>query len=117
MRKDIRQDIIKEIQRIFKEQGEISLSLFRRYSKFSRWHLFKNFNSWNEAVELAGLKADYGSRKIEDNKLFEELKRVIIKIGKIPTIMAFQRESKISFPVYWRRFGNRWSEILLAFRK
>jgi len=35
MKKDIKQEIIKEIQRIYKEQGKISSPLFERHSKFS----------------------------------------------------------------------------------
>lgn len=113
--KDIKQEIIKEIQRIFKEKGEITLTLFKRESKFSAWHIFKYFNSWNEAVEQAGLQADYSSKKIEDEKLFMELKRVFEKLTKVSTTLAFQRESKFSLNVYKRRFG-KWDDVLLSFR-
>jgi len=115
MAKDIRQEILKEIQRIFKEKNEITLTLFKRESKFSAWHIFKYFSSWNEAVEQAGLEADYSSKKIKDEKLFMELKRVFEKLGKVSTTLAFQRESKFSLNVYKRRFG-KWGDVLLSFK-
>jgi len=74
----------------------------------------KNFNSWNEAVEVAGLEATYVT-PIEEEKLFEELRRVCIKLGRVPTKMAIQRESKFSAGTYNRRFGS-WQNALLAFK-
>lgn len=111
-----RETILKEIKRIAEESGAdtVSRSEFKSKSGISEWQIYKHFDSWNEAVEAAGLTPTDVSR-IGDAELFREMKNVFVKFGGVCTRMKFDKLCKYSADVYKRRFG-KWNDILLAFR-
>jgi len=108
--------IIKEIKRIAREIGAdtVSRSEFKSKSGISEWQIYKHFDTWNEAVEAAGLTPTDVSR-IDDAELFREMKDVFVKFGGVCTRMKFDKLCKYSADVYKRRFG-KWNDILLAFK-
>lgn len=111
-----REIIVKEIKRIAQESGisTITRSQFKSKSGISEWQIYKYFDTWNEAVEAAGLTPTDVSR-VDDMKLFREMKEVFMKFGGVCTRMKFNKLSRYSDNIYKRRFG-RWNDILLAFK-
>jgi hypothetical protein len=111
-----RETIIKEIRRIAQETGTdtVSNSEFRSKSGISEWHIFKHFDSWNEAVEAAGL-TPIDTRRIDDAELFREMKDVFVKFGGVCTRRKFRELCKYGTTVYVTHFG-KWSGSLLAFK-
>ncbi len=111
-----RETIVEEIKRIAQEIGAdtVPRSEFKSKSNISEWQIYKHFNSWNEAVEAAGLTPTEVSR-IDDAELFREMKDVFVKFGGVCTRMKFNKLCKYSVDVYRRRFG-KWHDILLAFK-
>lgn len=111
-----RETIIKEIKRIAREIGSdtVPRSEFMSKSGISEWQIYKHFDSWNEAVEAAGLTPTDVSR-IDDAELFREMKNVFVKFGGVCIRMKFNKLCKYSADVYKKRFG-KWNDILLAFK-
>lgn len=112
-----RERIIGEIRRIAEELGsdQLSLSKFHSNSEISKWHIWKLFDSWNEAIEEAGLVPHTEKEKISEDDLFIEMKRVFLAFGGICNRTKFARLARYSVDVYKKRFG-RWSSVLSAFR-
>lgn len=111
-----RETIVKEIKKIAREIGSdtVSRSEFKSRSGISEWQIYKYFDSWNEAVEAAGLTPTDVSR-IDEAELFREMKDVFVKFGGVCTRMKFDKLCKYSADVYKKRFG-KWNDILLAFK-
>jgi hypothetical protein len=110
-----RETIVREIKRIAREIGSdtVSKSEFKSKSGISEYQIYKHFDSWNEAVEAAGLTPTDVSR-IDDAELFREMKEIFVKFGGVCTRMKFDKLSKYSVSVYKKHFG-KWNDILLAF--
>lgn len=113
-----RDTIIKEIQRVAQEKGvkQLTRSEFSAESEISSWQIYQVFDGWREACELAGLEPYYQNIPIDDDVLFEEMRRVFLSYGSICTRTKFHKLSKYSVDTYKRRFG-KWQEILFAFRQ
>jgi hypothetical protein len=111
-----RETIIKEFKRIAQESeaGTVSRSQFKSKSGISEWQIHKYFDSWNEAVEAAGLTPTDVSR-IDDTALFQEMKDVFVKFGGVCTRTKFNKLCKYSVDAYKKHFG-KWNDILLAFK-
>lgn len=111
-----RETIIQGIRRIATELGVTTLSRseFKSKSDISEWQIYKHFDSWNEAVQAAGLIPTDVSR-IDDEELFREMKNVFVRFGGVCTRMKFDKLCKYSADVYKRRFG-KWSKVLSEFR-
>ncbi len=111
-----RETIIREIRRVAQEIGAnaVSRSQFKSKSGISEWQIYKHFDTWNGAVEAAGLIPTDVSR-IDDTKLFREMKDVFARFGGVCTRMKFDKLCRYSADVYKKRFG-RWNDILLAFK-
>ncbi len=111
-----KETIIQEIRRIATElgTGSLSRSQFKSKSGISEWQIYKHFDSWNEAVEAAGLTPIDVSR-IDDEELFREMRNVFVKFGGVCSRMKFDKLCKYSADVYKKRFG-KWNNTLLEFR-
>ena len=111
-----KETIIREIQRIAHAQNTLTISRseFKSKSDISEWQIYKYFESWNDAVEAAGLTPTDMSR-IENADLFQEMKAVFVKYGGVCGRMKFSKLCKYSVDVYKKRFG-KWNDILLAFK-
>lgn len=112
-----RDTIIAQIRRVASESGKNSLSKteFKSKSGISWWHFYKHFDSWNAAIEAAGLTPTDVSR-IDEADLFQEMKHVFVKSGGVCTHMKFMKLSGRSAKTYRRRYG-KWVNTLKAFRE
>lgn len=111
-----REAVIAEIKRVATELGKdkLSRSEFRSHSTIKRHHIETLFDSWNEAVTLAGLLPQEYNKRIDDEELFSEMERVFLKHQGVCNRIKFERLSKYSTDVYNRRFG-RWESVLISF--
>ncbi len=112
-----RETIVREIKRIAGELGTNTLSRpqFKSKSGISEWQVYKYFDTWNEAVEEAGLIPYTEKKRIDDAELFREMKDVFVKYGGICTRTKFDKLCKYSADVYKKRFG-KWNDVLVRFR-
>ena len=111
-----RESVVQEIRRVAAElrATRLSRSEFKSRSNVSEWQIYKYFDSWNEAVQAAGL-VPTGVSRIDDSELFREMKNVFVKFGGVCTRMKFDRLCRYSADVYKKRFG-RWNNVLSQFR-
>lgn len=116
--KDLRQKIINEIKRIALENNldTVSQRIFRQNSNISTCHIYRQFEIWTEAIELADLKPDTSRKKKTDDELWEELLRVCIKLNEIPGRLKFERNSKFNSRTYTKKMGN-WEKVLINFKE
>jgi hypothetical protein len=110
------EDMISDIQRVARERGlsELPIRLYHEHGAFSATAVKDRFSSWNKAVEVAGLTIG-GERDIPDEQLFDNLRKVWIKLGRqpraremVPPISRYTRHP------YKRRFHS-WLAAMKAF--
>jgi len=81
------------------EQGEHGMSIF-----------FDHFESWDAAVEAAGLDPEdlpfTGSREIGREALLRELRRLAEELGKPPQKIDLRKEGQFSYQPYYSMFGG-----------
>ena len=114
-----RNKIISEIKRISSENNLdiISESFFCRKSNISQNQISRNFDSWTEAVTLAGLKPDTSRVKKTYDELWEELLKVCNKLKKIPGRLEFERNSNFGSGLFSKKgFGN-WDNVLVNYKE
>ena len=104
------------IRKIAGENGGNSLtkSRFKFKSGISEYQIYKHYDTWNEAVENAGLTPNR-VRRIDDIKLLREMKNVFVDCNGVCTQVKFGKLCRYSASVYKSHFG-RWPEVLLAFK-
>lgn len=98
------QDVAKKLGRTprrneIRHHGPVSSGPYRRF-----------FDSWNDAVEQAGLEKN--SRKnISEEELLSELNRLAEELDRSPKRRDMREFGKYSGGVYWKRFGS-WNDAL-----
>jgi hypothetical protein len=69
---------------------------------------FRRFESWNDALEAAGLEPLSPGKSATDKDLLAEIKRLATDDGEAPTAKQMDKEGKYSSATYQRRFES-WS--------
>ncbi|OGI01116.1 MAG: hypothetical protein A2Y25_09980 [Candidatus Melainabacteria bacterium GWF2_37_15] len=112
MSEELKEQIIKEIQRVAKEQNLDTLPkrTFKKVSCISEKQVCKIFGSWNTAVEASGLNPDNSTKKKSNDEIFEKLLISCKKYKKIPTTFELDRT------VFQKRFSS-WPSTLAEFKK
>ncbi len=105
--------LIKELQSIADQLGRPpSLREIDELSSYSRTTYQDRFESWNNAVEEAGLEPEHSSTaNIEDRELLEELNRLAENLDRTPRQRDMEQQGKYSVTTYQNRFGS-WNEAL-----
>ena len=115
------EQLISDLLRVSQNIGEVSFSsgTYRKYGTWSSDTYFKRFGTWNRALVCAGLQPykQCSSRKIDNEKILEEIERLWIKLGRQPTATDIRNgESIYSLNTFIRHFGG-WRNALVAFIK
>lgn len=90
---------------------------YNEFGEYSSSTCFKHFGSWNNALELAGLEPykQVSGKRIDTNKLFEEIERMWIALGRQPTSTDVKNGlSCYTLNTFTRRFGG-WRQALEEF--
>jgi hypothetical protein len=112
-----KEEIIEEIRRTSIELGRRpSRSAFITHTGISEYMVLKHFQSWNRAVEAAGLEPDITNIKIEDDALLEDWGGLVRKLRQIPTRVQYRLHGNYSPGVFERHFGP-WSQVPDKFRE
>ena len=113
------EELLSDVVRVSVLLGKktISSKEYDRYGEFSRDSCFSHFKTWNNTLILAGLVpfTKIAGQKIEQEKLFAEIERVWISLGRQPTTTDIKNGcAEYSLNTYTRRFGS-WRKALEAF--
>ena len=105
-----REDCVKEIQRVAKKLGTLTLSRdqYTVHGILSPPTIARHCGSWNAALRLAGLSTTKPYPKgIPTEELFENLERLWESLGRQPRVNDFVKPmSKYSRGSYTSRFGS-----------
>ena len=124
-------DVIAELRRVAGslQDTRVSRSSYQKHGAISSAAVEKTFGSWNEAILAAGLTplpqggrlkgeergreritepptAGYGSARIADEELLEELLRLARELGRRPSGNQISAKGKYEATVYQRRWGS-----------
>jgi predicted HNH restriction endonuclease len=82
----------------------------RHHSPVSSGPYRRLFDSWNDAVEQAGLEKN-SKKNISEEELLSELNRLAEELDRSPKRRDMREFGKYSGGVYWKRFGS-WNDAL-----
>ena len=110
------EDVIADLKRVAQIMNKATLKR-DEYSLYGEYHastLTRKYGSWNNVLELAGMKLNL-QRNFSNEEMFEEIERVWTILGRQPTTTDINNGiSKYSLNSYARRFGG-WRKALEAF--
>lgn len=112
-----REKIIAEMQRAAEHLGKPTLTKRELYESSTSCAraIAREFASWDEALEAAGLKRDILSARHTDEECYENLLEVWTHYGRAPQYKEMRfPPSRISPKAYIRRWGT-WLKALAAF--
>ena len=111
---DIITDVIR-VKDIYKKDT-ITRKEYDVYGKYRSSTIVKHGLSWNEILQMAGLKLNV-NRDFSNEDLLEEIERLWVKLGRQPTTTDIKNgESRYSLNTFTRHFGG-WRNALIAFIK
>jgi hypothetical protein len=94
--------------------GKITKAKYDTVGKFSSGTFENRFGTWSKALISAGLEVNQ-TRDLSEDKLFENLEEVWLKLGRQPKYDEFKAPlSKFSQRPYEKRFGS-WYKALEKF--
>jgi hypothetical protein len=105
------EELIENLQRIAEELGRTPhRNEIRNHGPVSSMPYRRVFESWNDAVEQAGLEKNvtYG---ISEYDLLSELNRLAEDLDRSPTRQEMTKIGRYSGGIYWEKFGS-WNEAL-----
>jgi predicted GIY-YIG superfamily endonuclease/ribonuclease I len=106
-----KKELIKELQRVDREYDKLlTFELMKSEGEFSAEVYYNFFNSWNEALKEAGLKAN-NKRGISKDKLLKEIQRLDNEYDRTPTYSLMESKGKFSAETYSNSFGS-WNKAL-----
>lgn len=110
------EELLADLKRVAAEIGHPTVT-YREYQSGGRYHpntVMLRFGSWNEALKQAGFDIS-NELKIDADRLFENLERLWIALGRQPTKRDLGTDrSEFSDGPYTRVFGS-WRKALQAF--
>lgn len=124
-----RDELITELKTVADELGRApSIREFKEISDVSKYHIMKEFGSWNaarNAADLDFIQTKYGAAEgepvgytptdtppqISEEKLFDEVRRLKIELGRIPTKLEMADIGRYGASTYEKRFGS-WRDAI-----
>ena len=95
------------------EQNKVTISDYTTYGKYNPSTIMRHFQTWNHALELAGLQISNKTYTLQE--LYDNLADVWLKLGHQPSRRDLAIvHSPISYKAYERQFG-KWSLALKSF--
>lgn len=111
------EELLEDLRRSAKGLGRETIT-FSEYEKIGKAHpstIQRRFDSWTQALKLAGLQPSRSKIGITDDELFENIKSLWISLGRQPRYSEVRAStSQFSAGTYENRFGS-WSKALGLF--
>jgi hypothetical protein len=104
-----REDLLTEIERLADELGTTPThDDMEAKGRYAARTYYRQFGSWNDALEAAGFKPHSPGKAASDEDLLREIERLATVNEGAPTAKQMDTEGKYSSATYQRRFGS-WS--------
>jgi len=115
IKKYTKEELLSELKRVSKNLNKTNITQrdFIRNSKINPRQYIWHFGSWNNAIKEACLEVNLSTleKKVPTELLFQDINRVVKKVGKIPTTDEMKVNGKYGLGTYKKRFGS-WSEMI-----
>ncbi|ELZ35386.1 homing endonuclease associated repeat-containing protein [Halorubrum tebenquichense] len=108
------EEILDEIRRVANlpaASGRPSKRVFDEHADLSSSTVERRFDSWNAAIEQAGLDPNTETDKIPRADLVAELRRLRDELDQIPTADQMDEHGAYAYITYYERFGS-WADAL-----
>ncbi|GGL45449.1 hypothetical protein GCM10009037_31130 [Halarchaeum grantii] len=107
-------DLLAEIQRLADDNSSPpSLSEMQNNGEYSTTTYFNRFGSWKGALERAGFNPRSNARRVEQEDLLQELRRLDQEVDGRPKVRDMDEIGEYSAATYRRQFGS-WESALKA---
>jgi len=105
-----RERLVEELERLHNELGEAPRTKdMTEKGKYSYDPYKREFNSWGDALEEAGI--EHSRNRISNEKLLSDLRELHIELGEVPSTQDMNKSGGHSATTYIDRFGS-WEEAL-----
>ncbi len=113
-----RQQLLETIARVAKEKpnGVLGREEFSATTGIPLNRIYQVFDGWRDACQQAGITPYSRNLPVDDEALFEDMRRVFNEQKGVCTRTKFDKLSKYSVDTLKKRFGA-WPNILAAFRE
>ncbi|MFC6723004.1 homing endonuclease associated repeat-containing protein [Halobium palmae] len=103
-----REELLEALREFADEIGETpTRTQMNESGPYSSMPYYREFGSWNAALEAAGLDVNH-ENSISDERLVEEMLRVEEEVGRLPRFEDMEEHGEFSGHTYLRRWGS-WS--------
>lgn len=111
------EELLEDLKRCSAELGRTTITS-AQYEKIGKAHpstIQRRFGSWTTALAKAGLEPSRSKIGITNQELFENIKDIWIRLGRLPSYGEVKKpSSKYSAGTYKKRFGT-WAKALKNF--
>jgi hypothetical protein len=103
-----REALIVQVREVASRLGKRSLSRsdFQRETGVSEWQISKNFDSWNDLVQSAGLEPYTQNVRLGEDDLLKAMRDAYVSAGGVVSIMRFRKVCRYSDDAYKKRWGG-----------
>lgn len=107
-----REELIEDFRAVASKLEKVpTLSEYSQYGSYSSTPIYKRFDSFENLKETAGFET--GEKKLDEEKLLADLRRVATDIGRTPPVMVYDELGDHNSKSLKRRYGN-WTQVLEA---
>ena len=104
-------ELLKEIKRLSEALSRTpKKSEMGDLGEYSPWLYIREFGSWNEAVEEAGMEPN--RRQLSDEELLDNIRQLADELDRPPNSTEIQNQGDHGYKTYIDRFGS-WEEALV----
>ena len=99
--------LIAELRRLADELGHTpSVSEMNELGEYSHMPYVQRYGSWSDAVEAAGFESNNPGRRIPEEELLDEIRRLAQELGRGPTSREMDGCGRFSRGTYANRFES-----------
>lgn len=97
--------LIQDLQRVCKLTKRATCSSYAEHGTYNTLTLIRHFGTFKAACKAAGV-LDFTQKIISSDELIDDLHRVAVKLGKLPTHTDYMNHGQYAFRTFYRRFGS-----------
>lgn len=108
-------DLIQDLQRVSDDLGHSpTMREYEERGEYQYNHFYETFGSWNDAKTEAGMeKCDNSGKKIPDDAILADVRRVADELGEPPTMSEYGRadDRPVTMTTIYDRWDS-WDDVL-----
>jgi Homing endonuclease associated repeat len=111
-----KEEMIAAVKECAAKLGHVpNLADLRKNTGLRKYHINRNFGSYAKLLKAAEIEATGCGRRAEMHQLFLDWAAIARRLGKIPSLIEYELQSKYSMKPLLRRFGG-WKKVPAGMR-